>query len=356
MKKINLNDTLYPDKLKNIPSPPNTLYLEGNTKLLDATSIAIIGSRNASENGKLLAEKFATELSTSGITIVSGLALGIDSVAHTFSYNNIGKTIAVLGSGFNHIFPKENIELYNKILQNDGLIISEYPPDTEKLSSNFLKRNRIISGLSLGILIIEAQYRSGTSITSQLAREQGRKIFTVPHELWDTNGIGTNKLLKKDGILITDSEEILTNLKLDKFCFNYLNLQEKGIFDKYTRFSLKKSITKKMEKKFRRTKKVKRRSSNKSFSKKDTSNKAQSSVTQSPKKISFDNPKYTKIYETIQSLSFNESNSSKTSPVPTSINDITHNVKLPINEISSILFMLEVDGYIKKVSGGYICI
>ena len=196
MKKININDTLYPKTLKSIPNPPLSLYVAGNIDLLNSKSIAIIGSRYASENGKLLAEKFATELSQIGITIISGLALGIDSAAHTSSYNKKGKTIAVLGSGFNNIFPEENTSLFKEIINNDGLIISEYPPNTQVKSNYFIARNRIISGLSLGILVIEAQYRSGTSVTARIAKEQGRPIFTLPHELWDSNGVGTNKLLK----------------------------------------------------------------------------------------------------------------------------------------------------------------
>ena len=145
--------------------------------MLNNPIISIVGSRSCSENGKSLARKFAYELSQCGISIASGLAKGIDTVAHLYSYKEKGKTIAVLPNGFNYIFPKENIGLYEKILDNGGLVISEYPPDIKAKSKYFLERNRIVSGLSLGVLVVEAAHRSGTSVTAKLAKTQGRKVF-----------------------------------------------------------------------------------------------------------------------------------------------------------------------------------
>ena len=193
MKKIFIEEKIYPKKLKEISDSPSVLYAEGNLELLKSYSIAIIGSRQASDNGKKLAKKFSSELSSCGITIVSGLARGIDTIAHTYSYNQKGKTIAVLGSGFNKIFPPENIDLYKKILEEDGLVVSEYPPNTEADSLKFPERNRIISGLSNGIIVIEAKSRSGTSITAKFAKEQHKPVFVLPHEIDSPHGIGTNK-------------------------------------------------------------------------------------------------------------------------------------------------------------------
>ena len=225
MKIININDIYYPEKLKKIDTPPLSLYVEGNIDLLKSKSIAIIGSRNASDSGKKIAQKFSSELSEIGLTIISGLAVGIDTIAHNSSFNKKGKTIAVLGSGFNKIFPKENIYLFNQIIENDGLIISEYPPNIEAESSNFRARNRIISGISIGVLVIEAKYRSGTSITAKYAKKQGRPVFTIPHELENPNGVGTNRLLKNGATLVTDTMDILKNLKLNSYIKSFIKLE-----------------------------------------------------------------------------------------------------------------------------------
>ena len=209
MKKINIDDPFYPEKLKKIPKPPLCLYTEGNLDLLNTNSIAIIGSRVASENGKKFAKKFATELSQIGLTIISGLARGIDTVAHAGSYNQVGKTIAVLGCGFNKIYPPENLDLYKKILDNNGLVVSEYSPDTEAQSSNFINRNRIISGLSDGVLVIEARKNSGTNITVDFALEQGKEIFVIPGSIYSKTSDGTNFLIKEGAIPVTNYKDIL---------------------------------------------------------------------------------------------------------------------------------------------------
>lgn len=292
MKKIFKDEKLYPKKLKEISNPPSILYTEGNLELLKSYSIAIIGSRQASNNGKKLAEKFAAELSTCGITVVSGLARGIDTIAHTYSYNQKGKTIAVLGSGFNKIFPPENIDLYKKILEEDGLVISEYPPNTEADSFNFPTRNRIISGLSMGVIVIEAKSRSGTSITAKFAKEQQKPVFVLPHDIDSPHGIGTNRLLKKGAIPITDTTDVLDKLKLEKF----------------------KKIYKEQK-----------------------------------KSIIIDNRKET-FSDAKQSLIFNLINEEPIFP-----NDLSRKSGYSVSEVLSTLFILEMNGYIKKVQGGYIC-
>ena len=156
-------------------------------------------------------------MSNQGIVIASGMAKGIDSQAHIGALEAKGKTIAVLGSGLNHIVPKENKELYYDILKNDGLIISEYLPDTEPTSELFLERNRIVSGISIGILVVEAAFRSGTSVTAKLAKEQGKKIFVLPHEIGDIHGVGTNKLIRQGATLVTATREIIEEFEFLKY-------------------------------------------------------------------------------------------------------------------------------------------
>ena len=222
MIKINIEDTRYPKILRNIKNAPQQLYLEGNIKLLDTHGIAIIGSRKCSENGSKMAKKFAQELVSQNITIISGMANGIDKYAHIGAIENRGNTIAVLGCGFNNIYPKENEKLYKQIIKNNGLIVSEYPPEIEASSEKFIERNRIVSGLSIGILVIEAKHRSGTSVTAKIAKSQNRKVFTIPHDLSDKCGIGTNRLIKKGASLITSTKDIIES-------FDFLEYKEELI-------------------------------------------------------------------------------------------------------------------------------
>lgn len=247
MIEIRIENSQYPDALRKIKNPPKQLYLEGNIELLNKNSIAIIGSRNCSENGKILAKKFAKELVEQGLTIISGMAKGIDSHAHIETLNNNGNTIAVLGNGFNNIFPKENINLYRKIIESNGLIISEYPPNVKAKSEFFLERNRIVSGLSIGILVIEAAYRSGTSVTARIAKEQGKKIFVLPHEIGDIHGVGTNNLIRKGATLVTSTKEIIKEydfLKYKKISKKEnLKIEFKTIEEKQVYLMLKSKIT-----------------------------------------------------------------------------------------------------------------
>lgn len=177
MEVINYESNSYPALLRYTKNPPQKLYVEGNKNILNNMSISIIGSRCCSEGGYKLAKKYARDLTNQNLNIVSGMAVGIDSAAHRGALEAGGKTVAVLGSGFNNIFPKENISLYNEIIESGGVVITEYEPDVKPESSFFLARNRIVSGLSIGILVVEAMYRSGTSVTACLAKQQSRKVF-----------------------------------------------------------------------------------------------------------------------------------------------------------------------------------
>lgn len=259
--------------------------------MLKTNVISIIGSRACSENGRQLAKKFTKELVYQGLTIASGMATGIDTVAHQTALQEEGKTIAVLGCGLRHIFPKENEELYQQIIKKSGLVITEYAPNVKAKSENFLERNRIVSGLSLGILVIEASYRSGTSVTAKLAKQQGRKIFALPHEVNDKHGIGTNRLIQRGAKIVTTTEDLIREFPL---------------------LSYKKPLKQKTIK------------------------------SQNHKRVC-NNVEYNQVYQWITEN-------------PISVDVICEKSKLSIAEVNNILLMLEIEGYVERVAGGYICI
>lgn len=216
MNSINIEDNNYPEQLKNIKNPPNTIYYEGNINLLKEPSVTIVGSRNMSEYGKKMASKISKDLTKNNMCIVSGMAIGVDTIAHRSCIEQGGKTIAVLGSGLNKIFPPENKELFKKIINTGGCVISEYSPDTIAQKRFFPERNRIVSGLSLGTVVVEATYRSGTSITAKYAFEQGKKVFCIPNRVGSKNSAGILNLLKKGAILATTGDDILYGLGIIK--------------------------------------------------------------------------------------------------------------------------------------------
>lgn len=288
---ISIENNSYPEQLRNIKNPPKQLYAKGNIELLKSNIISIIGSRACSKNGIKLTERFSKELVYQGITIASGMAIGIDTIAHQTTLQEKGKTIAVLGNGFQHIFPKENIELYQQIIKNGGLVITEYLPEEKAKSENFLQRNRIVSGLALGILIVEAAYRSGTSVTARLAKQQGKKVFALPHEVNDKHGVGTNRLIQEGAKIVTCIEDIIKE-------FPFLSYKKPP---KEEQINI-----------------LKRRKVCK-------------------------NKEYEEIYQFITEN-------------PISLNEIYQKSSKNIAEINNVLLMLELDGYVEKLSGGYICI
>ena len=201
--KITIEDKEYPESLKQIKNPPKRLYLKGNIKLLKTPGIAIVGARNCTQYGEKMAKKFAKELAEFGITIISGMALGIDSCAHISTLEANGNTIAVIPSGHSNIYPKENQKLYGQILENNGLIITEYQENEKATSNKFLERNRIVSGLALGTLVVEGGKRSGTSVTARLTREQEKLVFCIPSSLENPKEVlGPNNLIKEGAILL----------------------------------------------------------------------------------------------------------------------------------------------------------
>lgn len=208
---ISIDDKEYPEILKQIYDFPISLYVKGNSKILNNKSIAIIGCREASSYGKKAAQYFAYNLANNKINIVSGLAKGIDSFAHIGAICAKGKTIAVVGSGLDMVYPKENVNLQNQIIDLGGAIISEYPLGTKPEKMNFPERNRIISGLCEKIIVVEAKEKSGTLLTVDFGLEQGREIFVVPGNINSINSVGTNHLLKCGAKVATTYGDVLSD-------------------------------------------------------------------------------------------------------------------------------------------------
>lgn len=211
MKFIEIKYDELPQKLIKIKNPPQKLWAVGNLELLNDNSIAVVGSRDCTEYGKKWCRKFVKDLLEYNLTIISGMAVGIDSIAHKTVLEYGGKTIAVLPSGLESIYPKENEQLFKEILENDGLIISEYPLEFKANSNSFLERNRIVSGLSIGTLVIEAEYRSGTSVTARITKQEGKEVFCVPGSLDNRKSIGTNMMIRRGAKLVTDVKDIVSN-------------------------------------------------------------------------------------------------------------------------------------------------
>ena len=205
------NQHEYPANLKNIYDPPPILYSLGDLREEDRNSIAVVGSRKATEYGLKTAESLAQDLVQSGLTVVSGMALGIDAAAHRGAIKGGGRTIAVFACGVTNPHPKSNINLYREILIN-GAVVSEYPLGIQPIPGNFPARNRIISGLSLGTVIVEANVKSGSLITTDFALEQGREVFAIPGNINSPNSRGTNALIKNGAKLVDCIEDILCEL------------------------------------------------------------------------------------------------------------------------------------------------
>ncbi|MBZ0133829.1 MAG: DNA-processing protein DprA [Rhodocyclaceae bacterium] len=210
---LTLADTAYPQCLLDAPDPPTVLYVKGRVELLNAPALAIVGSRNATPQGESNAEAFAAALANAGLTIVSGLALGIDAAAHRGGLRGVGSTIAVIGTGIDRVYPARNQALARDIAAS-GAIISEFPLGTPALRENFPRRNRVISGLARGCLVVEAAERSGSLITARLAGEQGRDVFAIPGSIHSPLSKGCHKLIKQGAKLVDNAGDILEELGL----------------------------------------------------------------------------------------------------------------------------------------------
>lgn len=208
---VALIDPRYPALLKEIPDPPPLLFVRGDANLLNQPQLAIVGSRNPSASGIQLAYDFATSLSHHGLIITSGLALGIDAASHRGALDAGGKTIAVAGTGLDRIYPARHRELGHQIVEQ-GALVSEFPPGTPPIASNFPRRNRMISGLSLGTLVVEAALKSGSLITARLSAEQGREVFAIPGSIHNPLAKGCHALIQQGAKLALDTTDIFEEL------------------------------------------------------------------------------------------------------------------------------------------------
>lgn len=238
VKYFCIDDEEYPNDLKNIYNAPILLFYRGDLSILNNTlNLAMVGSRNPTRYGISCAKSISKQLSNLGINIISGLAIGIDSFSHIGCIEGKGKTVAVLGSSVNNPLPKHNIPLANKILDNGGLILSEYNVDSVVIPSNFVHRNRIISGLSQGVIVVEAARKSGALITVEFALDQGRNVFAIPGNINSEMSKGCNKIIKEGAKLIEDLDDIINEYNIS--CINKV-----GFGENYDNISLnKESIT-----------------------------------------------------------------------------------------------------------------
>lgn len=212
---VSITDSDYPDKLRNIPDPPPYFYYSGQLNVLDNPGLAVVGSRKPSDYGRRVTRNIIGELAASGITIVSGLAYGIDSIAHEAALKSGGKTVAVFGNSLEIIYPAGNRRLADEI-KSRGCLISEFPRGTKPEPYNFPVRNRIISGLCEGVLVVEAQERSGALITANHALEQGRDVLAIPGNIDNKLSDGPNKLLRQGAIPVSSAQDVFDNFRWHK--------------------------------------------------------------------------------------------------------------------------------------------
>lgn len=217
IKKITIDDAAYPKILRTIANPPKMLYYIGDISILEGTCVSVVGARRCSDYGRYVASKLAGRLAENGVTVVSGMAMGIDSYAHIGALKAGGKTVAVLGNGPDICFPSGSTELKARI-EAEGLILSEYPPGTHPAKGTFPMRNRIISGLSCATVVVEAGLGSGSLITAERAAEQGRTVYAVPSNITSVMGLGCNRLIQDGAIPIAVIDDVVSDLALGGLC------------------------------------------------------------------------------------------------------------------------------------------
>lgn len=231
IKEIRINEKGYPSALKNIKNPPQTIYLKG--RIPPGKFLAIVGTRRYSKYGRQIAYNISSKLARAGIGIISGMAKGIDTFSHKACLEEGGKTIAVLGTGLDEksIYPKENLQLARKIIKKGGGLISEYPSGTPGYKAHFPWRNRIISALSIGVLVVEAKKKSGALITAEWGRQQGKKVFAVPGSVFSLNAQGPNQLIRQGAKLVSSANDVLKELNIpllkEKHRFSEADKQER---------------------------------------------------------------------------------------------------------------------------------
>ena len=304
---LTLDDDRYPPLLKNIPDAPPVLYLLGQVEVLKQPQLAIVGSRNPTHAGKDIAHDFALYLANMGMTITSGMALGIDAAAHQGALDSLkndsgnhGLTVAVMGTGLDRVYPAKHRDLAHNIAKN-GVLISEYAPGTPALPGNFPRRNRIISGLSMGVLVVEAAVQSGSLITARLASEQGREVFAVPGSLHHPLAKGCHALIRQGAKLVETAEHILE--ELGGFANMFSEVDE----------------------------------NNRSFAQ----NSEQKQETELNLAINVDD----EYKQVLKCIDFE----------PTSVDKVVERSGLTADAVCSMLLVLELQGYVTALSGGYYC-
>lgn len=315
---ITYYDAAYPTLLKEIDTPPLLLYVRGELKPEDRLSIAIVGSRDAKDYGRRVSYQLAHQLVNRGLTVVSGFAKGIDACAHRGAIEAGGRTIAVMGNGLSLIYPASNRDLVDKVIES-GALISEFPMGMKPRSENFPRRNRIISGLTLGTVVVEASNRSGALITARLATEQGREVFAVPGQIFSELSTGTHRLIDNGAKLISTVDDLLE--ALPHHTISQINASNPG-----TEHQKKLDITQPFE-----DTNIESNPIGKTIEK--TSIKATPVVP--PPDLTDDE---TTVFNAID--------------IPTShIDNIVRTTQLPISKVSSVLLMLELKGAIQQLPG-----
>ena len=304
---ITLDDNRYPEMLKNIPDAPPLLYILGHVEILKQPQLAIVGSRNPTHAGKDIAHDFAVYLANMGMTITSGMAMGIDAAAHQGALdslsNNVsdqGVTVAVMGTGLDRVYPAKNRDLAHQIAEK-GALVSEYAPGTPPLPGNFPRRNRIISGLSMGVLVVEAAVQSGSLITARLATEQGREVFAVPGSLHHPLAKGCHALIRQGAKLVETAEHIVEELAGFSAMFNEGEIK------------------------------------NSSFEQKSE----QKQEIELNSAINVDD----EYKQVLKCIDFE----------PTSVDKVVERSGLTADAVCSMLLVLELQGYVTALSGGYYC-
>ena len=216
-ERIAIENKSYPELLREIGSPPKEIYVRGTVPESEVPSVAVVGTRKATREGKELAEQTAKELAEAGVVVISGLAMGIDTAAHKGALSSGGKTVAVLGNGIDSVYPAQNEKLAKQMLSAGGAIVSEYGPGEPSFKGNFIQRNRIISGLSLGVVVVEAPAISGALSTARFAGEQGRGVFVFPSSPRDKHYEGSHALIRDGATLVTKTEEVLADLDIENY-------------------------------------------------------------------------------------------------------------------------------------------
>lgn len=356
---ITLADENYPKILLNISDPPTIIYARGNIELLNHQGLAVVGSRNATPQGLLNAENFCQVIANFGLPIISGLALGIDSAAHKGALKAAnGATLAVIGTGINRMYPASNKNLALQILEQNGLIITEFPLNTSPSPENFPRRNRLISGLSLGILVVEATIDSGSLITAKLAAEQGREVFAIPGSIHSPLSKGCHKLIRQGAKLVETANDILEELRFKPYVPNIKKIEPKLVIKKENIENIENNIEN-IENNIEKTEKIE----NDKITKAKATNKNTKTATKNKTKSKTTNKKTAK--NTINKIESNNENNNENNNddninkvlnfmgySPCTLDELVERTNISAAEILTHLLTLEMQGKISTIPGG----